>query len=328
MTAHSRLDQALKICPMVTRLAELLVKEKLSGEMSWPDWCFLPMDGWIAIARAGHENEPLIATTLRAAQISAPVTWSLTKGIFEFDPEVYTELMSSEFTGKLPSEVLLRLPYWCVYIKTPLLDDSGIEVEGFFAMLEFDYRRRWHELRLFLDKKDGSPLAPFVMYLGDLAIDEALSRMLQQARWQMEKNKFDVSEERVEREFSSISSWVRRLLPLVLYLCTDEPEVESPDVPDWQPQSPGLKKIRGEMRLMPSRKVHHFMVGRKTGDALRAARKQVHSHDGRGVTPHIRRAHWHGFWTGPRKGPQAADQKFVLRWLPPIFVQGSKVGDG
>lgn len=32
--------------------------------------------------------------------------------------------------------------------------------------------------------------------------------------------------------------------------------------------------------------------------------------------PHIRRAHWHNFWTGPKDG----DRKLVLKWLAPSFV--------
>lgn len=72
------------------------------------------------------------------------------------------------------------------------------------------------------------------------------------------------------------------------------------------------------------------MIGEKTGAMLRKARREAFEHEptGRTVAPHIRRAHWHGFWTGPRKGPQAVNQKFVLKWLPPIFVQSSKVGEG
>lgn len=32
--------------------------------------------------------------------------------------------------------------------------------------------------------------------------------------------------------------------------------------------------------------------------------------------PHMRRGHWHNFWTGPRDG----DRKLVLHWIPPTFI--------
>ncbi|MGC6378155.1 hypothetical protein ACNO7L_10190 [Bisgaard Taxon 45] len=39
--------------------------------------------------------------------------------------------------------------------------------------------------------------------------------------------------------------------------------------------------------------------------------------------PHIRRAHWHGYWTGKRDEPE--NRKFDLKWLPP-FAVGLKDG--
>ena len=39
-------------------------------------------------------------------------------------------------------------------------------------------------------------------------------------------------------------------------------------------------------------------------------------HQGGTVRPHMRRAHWHHYWTGPRGG----DRQLVLKWIPPIAV--------
>lgn len=77
--------------------------------------------------------------------------------------------------------------------------------------------------------------------------------------------------------------------------------------------------------MMPAKKPHHYMIGAKTGAMLRKARREAFEHEptGRTVAPHIRRAHWHGYWTGQRKGPQSINQKFVLKWLPPIIVRGN-----
>ena len=41
--------------------------------------------------------------------------------------------------------------------------------------------------------------------------------------------------------------------------------------------------------------------------------------------PHMRRGHWHHFWTGPMDSAQ--DRKLVLKWLPPIFVGSSQDGE-
>ncbi|MDR1660399.1 MAG: hypothetical protein LBR94_08720, partial [Desulfovibrio sp.] len=42
---------------------------------------------------------------------------------------------------------------------------------------------------------------------------------------------------------------------------------------------------------------------------------------------HIRRAHWHGYWTGPRKPrPDIPEERqwrrFSYRWLHPMLVGG------
>lgn len=51
-----------------------------------------------------------------------------------------------------------------------------------------------------------------------------------------------------------------------------------------------------------------------------------------GPRGHVRRAHWHGFRSGPRKRDDGsviptAQRRFDLRWLPPIPVNLPDVGE-
>ncbi len=34
--------------------------------------------------------------------------------------------------------------------------------------------------------------------------------------------------------------------------------------------------------------------------------------------PHLRKAHWHHYWTGPKSDPD--QRKLVVRWIHPVFV--------
>lgn len=34
--------------------------------------------------------------------------------------------------------------------------------------------------------------------------------------------------------------------------------------------------------------------------------------------PHVRRGHWHHFWTGPKTQPE--ERKLILKWLSPMTV--------
>jgi hypothetical protein len=64
-------------------------------------------------------------------------------------------------------------------------------------------------------------------------------------------------------------------------------------------------------------------TGYAIGPALRAAlerERTAPTADGTHASPrpHIRRAHWHTYWTGPHTEPER--RKAALRWLPPIPV--------
>lgn len=167
MSAFARLENVSKKWPYIPKLVDIFIQARLEGEYEWPRWCFLPLNAWLAISERWHEGEDPHETASRMNTIAAPSTWRYTQGLYEFDPDIYTELMASDFTGKLPCESLLRLPEWCVYIKTPLLSDEGGDIEGFFVLLEFDVNTGQKELRMYLDRVGSEKLETIVLYLGD-----------------------------------------------------------------------------------------------------------------------------------------------------------------
>lgn len=60
-------------------------------------------------------------------------------------------------------------------------------------------------------------------------------------------------------------------------------------------------------------------VGFRIGAELREYKRSASTQGGRtgtAIRPHLRRAHWHRFWTGPLDG----ERELVLKWLAPIFV--------
>jgi hypothetical protein len=100
---------------------------------------------------------------------------------------------------------------------------------------------------------------------------------------------------------------------LVLYACSDEP-----DFVDIEP--PSILRKRGAFKGDDLTIKH---LGIRIGAALRSHRSVSSSSDGSPqsvMTPHVRRAHWHRFWTGPLNG----ERRLVLRWLPPIPVNIDK----
>lgn len=104
------------------------------------------------------------------------------------------------------------------------------------------------------------------------------------------------------------------MLQLVLYLCSDEPDMPAIQHPQARMRASGAVDAPKEPRI--------WDVGVRIGAAIRrydnTSRGNATDGDGAHASPrpHVRRAHWHHFWTGPLSG----DRKLVLHWLPPIPV--------
>lgn len=95
---------------------------------------------------------------------------------------------------------------------------------------------------------------------------------------------------------------------IVAYICCRNAEIETIYKP----------RPEGPTRRRESSATWHE-VGFRIGAELRAYERMKSErgpHKGGTVRPHMRRAHWHHFWTGPRDG----ERKLVLKWVPPIMV--------
>jgi len=89
-----------------------------------------------------------------------------------------------------------------------------------------------------------------------------------------------------------------------------------------RPARPRPTKTRDSgWRYFPPENPTIWNVGSHLGAALRAAYERE-SRDLGGThaspRPHIRRAHWHSYWTGPRKDPER--RRLILKWLHPMVV--------
>lgn len=275
----------------------------------WPDYVFLPMAAWYAIVSEPYGGFVPAHLGPDIGRMAAVGTWRYTQGIYRFDRDVFDAIAGTELSGDLPTESLRMLPEWCVYIETPWSN-----MRGFFAHLEHDVNNGREELRLCLDI-DGE-LLPVPIHLGKWTLAEAVTRALAetsaQAKRLGERILFDAS------LGDQGAVWLQSLVSLVLYLCTDEPDIAGHVLGD-KPHNPAMKKTKKGMRLFAPDKPRVFSVGTEIGDKIRRARSAsggTHS-----VSPHIRRAHWHGYWRGKGR------TEYFLRWLPPIAV-AVEDGDG
>jgi len=128
-----------------------------------------------------------------------------------------------------------------------------------------------------------------------------------------------------------VSKIITPFISLLLYICADEPEIVG-HVAGEYPKYPRPSKTKKGWKLFPPNKPHIWNIGYQTGEMLREAKErkpretETSPHS---IRTHIRRAHWHGFWTGPRKPkpdlPEEKQQRrFGYRWLHPMIVAGSR----
>lgn len=275
------------------------------GELpDWPEWCFLPAAGYYAIVSGGGDNRVPLDLVPDIARLAALGAWRVTQGIYRFDPDLYESISSTQLNGDLPAELLTRLPAWCVYIE--MQDAPGIY--GFFAHMESDANTGEPELRLLIDTEDA--LLPMPLHVGRWDLVTALEETMRVCRTQAVVHGLPAP-----GSAAHLAPLIAPMVSLVLYLCSENADYA-------RPHAPKTKRTKKGERLFPADKPTTWDVGLRIGAALRRARtsddQRETEESGTHARPraHIRRAHWHTFWTGPRDG----ERKAKVKWLPPIPV--------
>jgi hypothetical protein len=313
--------------PLMNKWVNHFLVSKGRDLPTWPDWCFLPMAAWYSMVSANYQVERLPLNLIHdVSQLAAIGTWRYTQGIFKIDPDTSTELMRSPISGNIPSEILYRLPEWSVYLETPGQNWEDLPMYGFWAHMEWDVSTERHELRLLINC-GAEQLVPFPLHIGRWTIVEAIDKATAEASRQAE-GFIDIlppNWSEYQDVARGLSGQVARLISLLLYLCLDEPEIENVVTPDIRPTKPRPKKTKKGVKIFPASGTKTWNVGRDTGNMLRQSVKdQEYDVTGkpteRSVRSHIRRGHWHGYWTGPRKG----ERRFVYHWIHPLLVRGDK----
>lgn len=298
----NHLNTISKRYPGIWKNVDHFRKSKGKDLGDWPEWCFLPMAASYAIASNGGGISLSAASDI--STISALTAWRYTQGIYSFDSDVYAEIVKTTLDKDIPVDVLYRLPEWGVYVE--LQDVDGCY--GFFAHLEFDMATKRSELRLLIDTEDM--LIPIILHLGDWGVAEAIDRAVDVAC-----SRFSL----LEAFMADSVEWQRgiahKCLSLLLYLCSEKPDIER--VEGSLPSNPSPKKVKKRHKFFAPNKPKIWNVGKKIANLV--AQTPSESQSGTHASPkaHIRRAHWHGYWSGPRN---SIERKFIYKWIPTMVV--------
>lgn len=301
------LNDVSRSYPDAWKLVDSFREDKGKGLPSWSDWCFIPMAVGYAIASNGKTLSFDHAGDVSA--ITALATWRISQGIYRFDETLFESLINTEINGDLPTDVLQRLPEWCVYIDTPDTVWHGVIVHGFFAHLEHDMNDGHYELRLLFDSENG--LIPIPIHLGG-TLKEGLKMAVVQAQKEAWKLKAPKVSDLISDALGHCD--VSPFVSLLLYLCSENADINNP--PSSYPKATKTKK---GMRFFPARKIKEWDVGVRMGAAIRDGLKSAKESNSldknqEGKRPHIRRAHWHTYRIG------AGRINSIVKWLPPVAI--------
>lgn len=299
------------------------------GGPNWPSHCYLPLEHAGMIAAQLMQMDGVRPTPTDVARhgsmIATLSAWRMTQGIYRFDPALYPALVDTPMDGDLPADVIQHLPEWCVYIETPDMvvptTAGDIPLRGAFVWLD-RARGTQHDLLTLLLDADGADLTvSHVPLIGTM--QEALASITRDWRDAHERGNAPspppTSFELIARKT------LTPIVSLVLYLCTEAADITGKK---GMPGNPApVRTRRYGMRLFPADGLRTWEVGVRIGAALRRAYQHAEVGTGtaeseRTVRPHVRRAHWHTFVSGPRKEPDK--QRRSLKWMPPIPVM---IGD-
>jgi hypothetical protein len=291
------------------RLFEKLRQDKGKRFSEWPDWCFIPSSVLQTTSEKALNRElynveyTALHTTLMLA------AWRTTQGIYQFDPDVFLDVWETPASEKIPIEILYNLPEWCIYIPTPFK-----ELAGFFVSLDYSEKTQLPTLSFLLNLNEPINDTRVIRLRLEGFIDQSIRNNLPQPSTILDKPST------TRRDGTELFHFLEPLISLTLYVASQNAHIEHPTT-QQRPSYPVTKKTKKGERLFPPDKPTTWEVGYRLGAALRQAEAEIQnktqSNQDKAVSrPHIRRAHWHTYWTGPK----TKDQTPILKWLPPIPV--------
>lgn len=279
--------------------------------MPWSSWCYVPRElvtHTLLGDETGPDSSPRPITLSQLATTTALAAWRMGKPLYRYDPTLYDALRQTPLTDVvLPAEVFTRLPHWGVYIETPDLTirlpsmgdvrTGSVNVVGMFAALDDapqrstmfgrTIARRPPRLIIVLDVEEqdgdrGSVRAPVPIQLTldrdvcdgltdgwAAAIGEVYAPYLRQHPEESER-----AMREARRVAHSLTDEIAPLLTLILYLCS-----EQPDLMGVMPPPDGVTAGGPSAKMIAAHNITEWMVGSRIGAALRAGAPQ----DGRSV---------------------------------------------
>ncbi len=290
---------------------------------SWPEWCYAPMSAALAVASKGYGLDKLpidirMGMTSVAQAIFALAPWRLSKEVYVIDEDLKDLLFEQDGELDVPDEILLQLPYPCFYVELPNTYYRTDKIHGFFVTLEYDVTNGDKELKPVFLTNDGD-IFSYSIHIGAKTIEESVDMLDKQA---LENTNGDKELKRLAlkamQDSAETKIFLKQILQVILYILAQNAEI----APNSE-QSFITK--RGKTVKDKYSEIRKWDVGVRIGAAIRqqktkerSRQKEYKESEHQSPRPHMRRGHWHHFWTGPKAQPE--ERKLILKWLSPMAI--------
>ncbi len=277
----------------------------ISSGVKWHKACYIPMTAVSTVM--GLTPKSPFAALMALANITAFASWRIGgKHIIKIDPTLEAALIEGGIKGNVPMHIFERLPFMCAYVE--MTNDP--DIAGFFIHLEHDILTDAIELRFVLENAKGE-VAPTVIDLGtDGTVEEVVTKTM--------RNAPVLGQKRAKTVVTEISGLMRRVLPLVMYLCSVSDETKALQSPTTMPTLPRKN------RVMATNQPRIWNIGERVGAMIRAsAQREATDPTGTGASkrPHIRRAHWHTYRVGSGR------TETITKWIYQMTINADDGSD-
>lgn len=310
----------LRDCPDAYGELDNCEAAKADGSMSWPDYCPLPINAAYTYLSSAHSN---VGAASDAAELTACWAWRRSRIIYAVDDDMaemlFAQAEDMADTETVPVELLLHLPYPCIYVKAHHPDFSGMD--GFFAWVDYDVNHHSTELRVQWLTADMQHTIPQVLHLAPgWTIGECVDDTFGRIR---DNSGLDLSK---VPGMDMLTHILVGAVQILLYIVSDGADIAA--APDHKHV---LKTPAKPNDVGKASTVDLQYVGVRMGAAIRGARARAEAEDadttgstpGGKKRPHARRGHWHHYWTGPQD-----DRRLILKWTAPTYIHADDMPPG
>lgn len=260
--------------------------------------------------------------------------WLRFKKVYDFHPTFVDYLAATE-NGKISSVLLERLPFKSFYISFGRREMKETrfttgEVRGGWAkgmfvtvFVDGEYVSFGICVNYISDLKDESNEKEWLMnhYILKVQDGNTFENATDYTRLDPEDLK-TLLDEHPEEDMKAARSFFLPFFRIALnacnYLCASNAEIKDVKIPKKDRPKVGNGGKKRNVAIQTSKV--GYRLGQQFEKMYRDLEAETRRSGVKGIKkkPHVRRAHWHHYWTGPGR------TVLEVRWLEPVFVMGTE----